>query len=81
MNSAHAGPGEPDVYANRQKLRVLGTMLAMFFAGGLAGALGFKHVGYSATIPLAGLLVVLTGVPMLDDLREWAGRPSGGRAR
>ncbi|ONC33538.1 hypothetical protein AQ916_18765 [Burkholderia pseudomallei] len=80
-NSAHAGPGEPDVYANRQKLRVLGTMLAMFFAGGLAGALGFKHVGYSATIPLAGLLVVLTGVPMLDDLREWAGRPSGGRAR
>ncbi|AJY31656.1 hypothetical protein BTM_5638 [Burkholderia thailandensis 34] len=80
-NSTHTGPGEPDVYANRRKLRVLGTMLAMFFAGGLAGALGFKHVGYSATIPLAGLLVVLAGVPMLDDLREWAGRPGSGPAR
>ncbi|AOK49926.1 MULTISPECIES: YoaK family protein [Burkholderia] len=78
-NSTQAEPGEPDVYANRLKLRVLGTMLAMFFSGGLAGALGFKHVGYSVTIPLAGLLVVLAGVPMLDDLREWASRPGGGR--
>ncbi|AGK50825.1 MULTISPECIES: YoaK family protein [Burkholderia] len=80
-NSTQVDPGEPDVYANRQKLRVLGTMLAMFFSGGLAGALGFKHVGYSVTIPLAGLLVVLAGIPMLDDLREWAGRPGSGRVR
>jgi predicted MFS family arabinose efflux permease len=47
-------------------------MLTIFLSGGLAGALGFKHVGYSATILLAGILVVLAAVPMVDDLREWA---------
>lgn len=80
-NSTRAKPGEPDVYANRQKLRVLGTMLGMFFSGGLAGALGFKHVGYSATILLAGILIVLAVVPMVDDLREWTKRWHNGDIR
>ncbi|RQH07008.1 YoaK family protein [Paraburkholderia dinghuensis] len=74
-NSSSARSGESDVYADRQKLRVLGTMLTMFLSGAFAGALGFKHVGYAATILLAGILVVLAAVPMVDDLREWARRP------
>jgi hypothetical protein len=31
--------------------------------------MGFKHIGYAATIPLAGLLIVLAIVPLIDDLR------------
>ncbi|GAA4325800.1 YoaK family protein [Pigmentiphaga soli] len=68
-NSSRMDPAQPCVLANRRKLRVHGSMLAMFFLGGVAGATGFKHVGYSATVPLAGLLVTLAILPVLDDLR------------
>lgn len=79
-NRAPAGPAPdggapaplaalPPVRANLPKLRVLGTMLAMFIGGGLAGALGFQHAGYAATLPLAALLMALAIVPFADDLR------------
>jgi uncharacterized membrane protein YoaK (UPF0700 family) len=71
-NSSKLGPAAPAVVANRARLKVLGTMLAMFFAGGLGGSMGFKHVGYAAAIPLAALLIALAIVPLVDDLR---GRP------
>jgi Predicted membrane protein len=63
--SAHYKP----VRANFAKLRLLTALLAAFSAGGLAGALGFKYVGYASTLPLAGLLVVLAIVPLADDVR------------
>jgi hypothetical protein len=47
----------------------------MFFVGGVTGAMGFKHIGYAATIPLAGLLMVLAIVPLIDDLRGRIYRP------
>jgi len=56
------------VIANRSKLRIHATMLASFFVGGLAGAIGFKHVGYVSTVPLAAVLVTLAIVPVIDDL-------------
>jgi len=56
------------VLANRTKLRIHGTMLAMFLVGGVAGAMGFKHIGYASTIPLAAMLLVLAIVPLMDDL-------------
>ncbi|QCP49105.1 DUF1275 domain-containing protein [Trinickia violacea] len=64
------------VLANRERLKVHACMLASFFAGGVTGALGFKHVGYASTIPLAGVLTVLAIIPLLDDLRErtWPAR-------
>ncbi|VVD99122.1 YoaK family protein [Pandoraea terrigena] len=58
----------PPVMGDRQKLRLLSTLLGMFFLGGLAGALGFKHLGFVATVPLAGVLIVLAIVPLLDDI-------------
>ncbi|VVD69276.1 YoaK family protein [Pandoraea soli] len=58
----------PRVAGDRQKLRLLCALLGMFFLGGLAGALGFKHLGFVATVPLAGILIVLAIVPLLDDL-------------
>jgi uncharacterized membrane protein YoaK (UPF0700 family) len=68
-NSSRVEITAPFVLANRAKLKVHGTMLAMFFLGGITGAMGFKHIGYAATIPLAGLLIVLAIVPLIDDLR------------
>jgi hypothetical protein len=40
----------------------------------VAGALGFKTIGYVATVPLALLLSGLAIVPALDDLRARARR-------
>ncbi len=56
------------VLADRARLRMLSTLLACFFVGGVAGALGFKHLGYVSTVPLAMLLITLAIVPALDDL-------------
>lgn len=67
-------PALPPVRANLPRLRVLATMLAMFFGGGLLGAAGFRHVGYSVTIPLAAILAVLAFVPLVDDLRAQVGK-------
>jgi uncharacterized membrane protein YoaK (UPF0700 family) len=73
-NASKDDPATQPVLANRMRLKVHAGMLAGFFAGGLTGALGFKHAGYTATIPLAGVLTALAIMPLLDDLRErtWA---------
>lgn len=64
-----SGPSaHPPVMANRSKIRLLLVLISMFMLGGLAGALGFKYLGYIATVPLAALLIALAGVPVLDDL-------------
>ncbi|MFM0209518.1 YoaK family protein [Paraburkholderia sediminicola] len=59
---------ENKVRADRGRLRLLASLLGMFFAGGLAGAFGFKKIGFVATVPLAAILVILAAVPVLDDL-------------
>ncbi len=67
-------PDLPPVTANRARLRVLATLVLMFFMGGVTGALGFKHMGYSATLWLAMALVALASVPAIDDIRGWLQR-------
>ncbi|MGN6314847.1 YoaK family protein [Trinickia sp.] len=59
---------EHPVRADRQRLALLASLLAAFFCGGLAGALGFKHMGFVSTVPLATLLVALAAVPLMDDM-------------
>ena len=67
---------EARVVANRPKLRMLCLLVLCFFVGGVAGALGFKHVGYVATVPLALLLLGLASVPIADDLTTiWQRKP------
>ena len=61
---------QPPVGANRARLVLLSSLLLSFFLGAVLGALGFKHAGYLATVPLACLLCGLAIVPALDDLRR-----------
>ena len=60
---------QPLVVADRPKLAMLAILVGLFFAGGVVGALGFKYIGFGSTLPLAGMLVVLTIVPVVDDVR------------
>lgn len=57
------------VEADRRKLRIQLRLILMFVVGGMAGAFGFKQLGYGTTLPLAALLIVLTMLPMIDDMR------------
>jgi uncharacterized membrane protein YoaK (UPF0700 family) len=65
---------QPKVAANRARLALLASLLLGFVAGAAAGAFGFKHAGYLATLPLACLLCALAIVPAVDDLRRIAPR-------
>ena len=59
----------PLVIANQRKLRIHAILILSFFAGGLAGAIGFKTIGYVSTVPLAIVLLILVIRPILHDLR------------
>jgi uncharacterized membrane protein YoaK (UPF0700 family) len=51
-------------------LRLLMSLVALFFVGGVIGALGFKHAGFFFTLPLSAVLVLLAVVPVIDDMRR-----------
>jgi uncharacterized membrane protein YoaK (UPF0700 family) len=55
------------VLANRSRLRVHGALALAFFVGGLMGALGFKHAGFSFTILLAVPLIAMSLAPALQS--------------
>ena len=62
------GQAVPRVAADWKRVRILAALVAAFFAGALAGAFGFKAIGFGATLPLACLLLALAAVPIYDDL-------------
>lgn len=51
-------------------LRLLGSLVVLFFVGGVIGALGFRHVGFLFTLPLSGILLILAAMPVMDDMRR-----------
>ena len=61
-------PEELHVHADTGKLWLLLSLVGLFFFGGVLGALGFKHIGYLTTLPLAIFLLILAAVPVADDL-------------
>lgn len=68
------------VRVNLQRLATLSALVGAFFLGGVIGALGFKHLGYAMTLPLALLLASLALVPAADDVRQRLGKsPQGHR--
>ncbi len=60
------------VVANRDKLGSHALILTMFFIGGVAGAYGFKAIGFVATLPLAFALLFLALMPIFDDIRFYS---------
>lgn len=66
-NFPHPDPHHPRVLANRGKMKMLTVLVGCFFLGGVIGALGFKHIGFISTLPLAALLLILAVVPVLED--------------
>lgn len=59
---------EPQVIPNIPRLRLLFMLVTFFFTGGVVGALGFRYMGYLATVPLALVLIAIASVPVVDDL-------------
>jgi uncharacterized membrane protein YoaK (UPF0700 family) len=51
-------------------LRLLISLVGLFFVGGITGALGFRHAGFFFTLPLSAILVLLAVVPVIDDMRR-----------
>lgn len=67
-------PPETQVRANHARLRLYASLLAMFTAGGVVGAAGFKHVGFIWVVPLASILLALSLPPLAADsgrLAHW----------
>lgn len=69
-NAARCDPDKLFVRADRRKLKLLASLVALFFVGGVAGAAGFKHLGFATSLLLATILLTLAIVPVLDDLRS-----------
>ena len=66
------------VVARRDKLRLHGVLITSFFVGGVAGALGFKHLGYVSSLALALILIVLVLRPLQQDLSHFLSTPRQG---
>lgn len=66
--NAPVRPGVRPVTADRHKLRLLAVLVGLFFLGGLVGAQAFSAIGYSATLPLAALLLGVAILPVADDI-------------
>ncbi|MFZ3128041.1 MAG: YoaK family protein [Rhodoferax sp.] len=58
------------VRADRDRLAIHATILALFFTGGIVGAIAFKAIGFYATVPIAALLMVLASPPLWKDITE-----------
>jgi uncharacterized membrane protein YoaK (UPF0700 family) len=57
------------VVADKARLFMLSVLVFAFFAGGIVGAVGFQQLGYAMTIPLALILVAVSVIPAIDDLK------------
>ena len=64
-------PDSPTVSSEFATLRLLSSLVLLFFLGGVTGASGFTRVGFLFTLPLAAILLVLAIMPVIDDLTEF----------
>jgi uncharacterized membrane protein YoaK (UPF0700 family) len=65
-----AQTGLPPVQADIPKLWLLSRMVALFFLGGVTGAILFQRIGISAAIFLAIPVAILAVFPLLEDYAE-----------
>lgn len=57
------------VTADARKLGVHALLVALFFLGGVLGALGYLRFGFPVVVPMAVVLLILALPPVLRDLR------------
>ncbi len=67
-NDRRHGADHPPVRADRDHLALLMILLCLFFLGGVAGGFAFHRYGYLATLPFAFMLIVVSVVPVADDV-------------
>jgi uncharacterized membrane protein YoaK (UPF0700 family) len=58
------------MYLNRHKTRILAQLVGLFFLGGVAGAFGFREIGFAFALPLAIMLIVMALIPIVDDVHQ-----------
>ncbi len=73
-NRLQKGANLPAVRADRPKLLLLLTLISLFFAGGVAGAIAFGYFGFVAAAGLAIVIVALAVVPIIDDIQQFASK-------
>jgi uncharacterized membrane protein YoaK (UPF0700 family) len=65
----HDRRGRARIVGDRNKLVLFSLLLGSFFAGGVVGALSFKHFGFKMTLPLAAFLCFLAARPLILKVR------------
>ena len=72
-------PRAARVRANRERVRLYASLLALFVIGGVLGAAAFQHYGFIWVVPQAALLLGLSLPPLLMDTQRlaawWRSRP------
>jgi uncharacterized membrane protein YoaK (UPF0700 family) len=62
--------GDLSKTADPGKVVLLFSLISLFFVGGVIGAVGLKHVGFLFTLPLAGILLLIASMPVLEVIRS-----------
>jgi uncharacterized membrane protein YoaK (UPF0700 family) len=62
--------GDLSKKADASKVVLLSSLISLFFVGGVIGALGFKHIGFWFTLPLAAILLMVALMPILEGMRQ-----------
>ncbi len=60
--------------ADSGKLRIHAALLGLFITGAVVGAYAFRKMGFSATVPLAALLMALATPSLMLDMKRLATR-------
>lgn len=63
----NGSPPENHIHANKARLQLFSGLLLMFLLGGVAGAVGFKYLGFVFVVPLAIVLCTLSLPPLWAD--------------
>ena len=74
--NARAASALAPVRHDRGRLRNTGGLIGMFVLGGVAGAVGFTHVGFVCVVPLAALLLALSVPPLVRELPRGGVKPA-----
>ncbi|MGJ7537526.1 MULTISPECIES: YoaK family protein [unclassified Variovorax] len=67
-NPARGAHSQDAARTDFRKLALYATILALFVAGSVIGAIAFTTVGFVTTLPFAAVLIVLAMPSMLQDL-------------